>query len=72
MGVLNQDLRKDESALVLLDDKDNLCLLEAKVQALRALGNLCFDHDENRARVVQVSGVNALIVTMATFQSLGW
>ena len=43
----------------------------AKQQALRAIGNLCFDHDDNRARFAAAGGVSAIIGALEALQVAG-
>jgi hypothetical protein len=43
----------------------------AKQQALRAIGNLCYDHDENRARFAAAGGVGAIIAALEALQAVG-
>lgn len=46
------------------DSKDQA----TRFQALRALGNMCFDHDENRHRVLDCHGVAVILESINVFQ----
>ena len=37
-------------------------------QALRALGNLCYEHNDNRTRVLECGGVTVILQSVAIFQ----
>lgn len=52
-------------ALLLRTSGDGMAFTPARRQALRAIGNLCYDHDENRKRLLDAGGVTAMARAMA-------